>query len=450
MLLEAHRAALIDACSGLELVEQGPLLERLSHDQFCFSPLLKQQLQPCLADLVVRVKQPHEVLQVAAACYRLGIPLTPRGAGSGNYGQCVPLQGGVVLDTSGLEQVRSFNSSTGLLTAEPGCKLLELDQWLQPQGWALRLAPSTWRTATLGGFIAGGSSGVGSLRWGLLRDPGNLLGLEVVTVEAEPRLLQLGPAQAQALNHAYGSNGIFTAITVPTAPWQNWQELVLELPDRPKAFALAAQLGVAALEIDALCYLEQRLAQQLPDLPELATARGDRLLLLASPCSIPVIEQLTAQAGGCLVWQRPQWPPKGLLLRELCWNHTTLQMRSLDPSFTYQLVLLPEPELAFIDAIDGHWPGWLHWHLERVRQGGKQRWVGLPVFPWRGEDQFIALNQAMAAAGGLVFNAHAITVEAGGLGVVDGDQVAAKFANDPKGLLNPGKLKGYMEAIGQA
>jgi hypothetical protein len=32
-------------------------------------------------------------------------------------------------------------------------------------------------------------------------------------------------------------------------------------------------------------------------------------------------------------------------------------------------------------------------------------------------------------------------------GVVDGDQVAAKFANDPKGLLNPGKLKGYMEAI---
>ena len=445
MLLEADRAALIEACSGLELVEQGPLLERLSHDQFFFSPLLQPQLQPCLADLVVRVKQPHEVLQVAAACYRLGIPLTPLGAGSGNYGQCVPLQGGVVLDTSGLEQVRSFNSSTGLLTAEPGCKLLELDQWLQPQGWALRLAPSTWRTATLGGFIAGGSSGVGSLRWGLLRDPGNLLGLEVVTVEAEPRLLQLGPAQAKALNNAYGSNGIFTAITVPTAPWQNWQELVLELPDRPKALALAAQLGVAALEIDALCYLEQRLAQQLPDLPELATARGDRLLLLASPCSIPVIEQLTAQAGGCLVWQRPQWPPKGLLLRELCWNHTTLHARAQEPAFTYLQLLLPQPEGPALAALRQRWGHDLLWHLEAVRAQGQQRLACLPLVRWHRRERLEAVIEHACALGCLLFNPHAITVEDGGLGGVDAEQVAAKASYDPQGLLNPGKLRGWLE-----
>ena len=34
---------------------------------------------------------------------------------------------------------------------------------------------------------------------------------------------------------------------------------------------------------------------------------------------------------------------RGLLLRELCWNHTTLQVRANAPDFTYQLVLLPEP-----------------------------------------------------------------------------------------------------------
>ena len=49
----------------------------------------------------------------------------------------------------------------------------------------------------------------------------------------------------------------------------------------------------------------------------------------------------------------------------------------------------------------------------------------------------------MAAAGGLIFNAHALTVEDSGLGIVDGDQVAAKHTNDPKGLLNPGKLRGF-------
>jgi FAD/FMN-containing dehydrogenase len=440
MLSEQLKADLVRGCEGMELVEHGPLLERLSHDQFNFSPLLQPRLQPCLADLVVRVRAPQEVFKVAALCYRLGVPLTARGAGTGNYGQSVPLHGGVVLDTSGLDQVRSFDSATGVLSAEPGCRLFDLDQWLQPKGWALRLAPSTWRTATLGGFIAGGSSGVGSLRWGLLRDPGNLLGLELVTVEAEPKLLQLGPGEAQALNHAYGTNGIFTAVTVPTAPWQDWQELVLELPNITAALALGEELSVAALEIDALCFLERQLAQQLPELPNLGSVNGDRLLLLASPSALPVIEQLTKKAGGSLLWQRPQWPPGGLLLRELCWNHTTLHLRTLDSNFTYQLVLLPEPELAFIKTINQRWPGWLFWHLERVRQQGKPRWVALPLFRWQGEEQFHALNQAMGAAGGLIFNAHALTVEGGGLGVVDADQVAAKSKYDPKGLLNPGKL----------
>jgi hypothetical protein len=47
--------------------------------------------------------------------------------------------------------------------------------------------------------------------------------------------------------------------------------------------------------------------------------------------------------------------------------------------------------------------------------------------------------------GAFVFNPHVITVEDGGLGVVDADQVAAKAAYDPKGLLNPGKLRGWIE-----
>ena len=442
MVPEATIQALGADLAGLDLVWSEPLLSQLSHDQFSYSPLLAQRLQACVAQLVVRVHRKEELIRVAAQCYRHRVPLTLRGAGTGNYGQCVPLEGGLVVDTSGLDQVRHFDPSSGVLTAEPGCRLLELDRFLQPQGWALRLSPSTWRSASLGGYIAGGSSGVGSLRWGLLRDRGNLLGLEVVTVEAEPKLVQLGPIEAQALNHAYGTNGIFTAITVPTAPWQDWQELVLEVPDRASALALGEELTAAALDIDQLCYLERRLLERMPDLAGLAAGSGDRLLLLASPAAVPLIEALTRAAGGQLLWQRPQWPPRGLLLRELCWNHTTLQVRAHDPSFSYQLVLLPEPASSFMEALGARWPGWLHWHLERVRQGGRPRWVGLPLFRWQGETQLEELNNACLQAGGLVFNAHALTVEGGGLGQGDADQLAAKASYDPSGLLNPGKLTG--------
>ena len=48
--------------SQLDLVDQGPLLQQLSHDQFNFSPLLTPRLQPCCADLVVRASSTAEVV----------------------------------------------------------------------------------------------------------------------------------------------------------------------------------------------------------------------------------------------------------------------------------------------------------------------------------------------------------------------------------------------------
>jgi hypothetical protein len=50
-----------------------------------------------------------------------------------------------------------------------------------------------------------------------------------------------------------------------------------------------------------------------------------------------------------------------------------------------------------------------------------------------------------ADLGAVIFNPHVFTVEDGGLGVIDADQVAAKAAHDPAGLLNPGKLRGWMQ-----
>ena len=48
------------------------------------------------------------------------------------------------------------------------------------------------------------------------------------------------------------------------------------------------------------------------------------------------------------------------------------------------------------------------------------------------------------ALGAVVFNPHVITVEDGGLGVIDADQVKAKNLYDPVGILNPGKLRGAL------
>ena len=69
--------------------------------------------------------------------------------------------------------------------------------------------------ATLGGFIAGGSGGVGSIRWGGLRDFGNILGLRVITWRPS-RASSTSPARTSSRSaHAYGTNGIIVEAEMP-------------------------------------------------------------------------------------------------------------------------------------------------------------------------------------------------------------------------------------------
>jgi FAD/FMN-containing dehydrogenase len=169
-------------------VEDNPVLVRQkSRDFFWYSPVLKRQLDHVTGDLVVSPKSEEEVIRVLRAAFAHAVPVTPRGAGTGNYGQAMPLSGGVVLSLAEMNRVRAIRP--GVVVAEAGAIMEKLDEEVKAAGGQeLRLHPSTYRTATLGGFIAGGSGGVGSIRWGGLRDPGNILRLRVVTCEAEPRV----------------------------------------------------------------------------------------------------------------------------------------------------------------------------------------------------------------------------------------------------------------------
>lgn len=445
--LAAVASSLERSGSGVTLLRDGADLARLSSDFHDYSPVLIPLLAGRVAQLAALACSVEQVMAVAAACARHGVPLTVRGAGTGNYGQCVPLAGGVVLDLSGLRRVRHIDPHSGVLEAEAGCRLADLDSALLPHGRALRLAPSTWRTATLAGFIAGGSGGIGSLRWGFLRDPGNLLGLEVVTVEPEPRLLRLEGEAAQPLNHAYGTNGILTALRVATTAAIPWQQLVLGFDDWGAALEAARALPATALELDALCLLEAPVAEALP-WPQGCPPphpQEHRLLLLAAPDALDPLLACCERRGGRLRWSEPQGSSRGVPLRELCWNHTTLHWRARHPGWTYLQMLLPQPEAPLLAAVTERWGARVRWHLEAVRQAGCPRLAGLPLVQLANAEALDALMAFCRERGAVIFDPHALTVEEGGLGVVNADQVAAKAAHDPAGLLNPGKLRGWSE-----
>ena len=146
-----------------------------------------------------------------------------------------------------------------------------------------------------------------------------------------------------------------------------------------------------------------------------------------------------------LRWQQPQGSSRGGTLRELTWNHTTLHWRARNRGWTYLQLALPDPERPLLDAVRQHWGDRVLWHLEIVRQGGATRLTALPVVQSEDAD---ALGELMALCrhhGAGIADPHVLSVEDGGSGRVDADQVAAKLAHDPAGLLNPGKLRGWTE-----
>jgi FAD/FMN-containing dehydrogenase len=439
--LQALLADLADT-DQLKLLQGDAELLRFSRDAYDYSPVLREQLKHCRAGLVVRPESVDAVRTVAAACARHGVPLTLRGAGTGNYGQCVPLEGGVVMLMGALASVRSVDPDSGVVEVECGCLLRDLDQRLADHNRQLRLLPSTWRTATIGGFIAGGSGGIGSVRWGFLRDPGHLLGLELVTLEPEPRTLQLDGADAEALNHAYGTNGIITALRLATAPRVCWQEVAIDCSDWMVAVQLALRCQQAALELFLCTVLERPIVDQLPAWSG-APSGCHRLLLLVAPDGVTTVERLAAAVGAQCHRLGGEKEHQGNGLRELSWNHTTLHCRSLDPGWTYLQMLLPQPELPLLERLRADWGDDLLWHLEGVRQAGEARLAALPLVRWQGQEALVRLIDQCRGLGAVIFNPHVLTVEDGGLGVIDADQVAAKQRHDPMGLLNPGKLRGW-------
>ena len=440
-------AALAAELSTLRPVREGEELARLSSDFHTYSPVLEPLLAPCRAQLAVRVHSLEELRRVASACARHAVPLTLRGAGTGNYGQCVPLSGGLVLDLSGLRRLRQLDPVSGVFTAEAGITLAALDLQLAEGGRSLRLAPSTLRSASLGGFVAGGAGGVGSLRWGFLRDPGNLLGLEVMTLEPEPRLLQLDAEASAPLNHAYGTNGILTALTLPSCAAVNWQQLVVGFERWEAALDSLQELGHTAFLLNNAALLEATVAAALPWPAGCAPppAGEHRLLLLAAPDAMGVLPAWLAVRGGTIHWREPQAGGRGLPLRELCWNHTTLHWRGSHPDWTYLQLLLPADPQPALSALRQRWGEDLLWHLEAVRQQGGARLSGLPLVRFRSVVALAELIDHCRSLGVLVFDPHECTVEDGGMGQVDHAQVAAKAAFDPAGLLNPGKLRGWLE-----
>ncbi|UIL53757.1 MULTISPECIES: FAD-binding oxidoreductase [Pantoea] len=434
------------AFPDLDWTLQPPKVKRLSRDFHWFSPVLKRQLEDKQADAVVKPRSEEELSLLVSACVQHQLPLILRGGATGNYGQLVPLEGGILVDMTGFNQLCEL--SDGVVRAQAGMRLAEIEALTRPTGWELRCMPSTYRLATLGGLYGGGFGGIGSINYGPLAAAGNVLSVKVMTVEAEPRILQIPAPQALLLHHAYGSNGIVLEVELALAPVHHWIERLDVFDDFTDALdyanAFARSPGV----------VKRQLALFAAPIPGYFThlnghyqAGQHAVISLIAGESERLATGLLEKYRGSNAVRQPADAAReaNASLMEYCWNHTTLHALKADSTLTYlQSAFNPACYRQQIIDMAARLGDEVMSHIEFLRDGeGNITASGLQLVRYTSEARLNEIMDTFRAHDVRINNPHVYQIEEGKQGEIKPEVVSVKQCLDPDGLLNPGKLKGW-------
>jgi len=155
-------------------------MEGYSYDE---TPLVKRYFP----QVVVKPRDTEAVAKLLALANEKSIPVTPRGAGTGVSGGCIPVYGGILLSLERMNRILEIDRENFVAVVEPGVTLSELINQVEQQGLYYPLYPGEM-TATIGGNVATNAGGMNAVKYGVTRH--NVLGLEAVLPNGE--IIQTG------------------------------------------------------------------------------------------------------------------------------------------------------------------------------------------------------------------------------------------------------------------
>ena len=172
-------------------------------------------------DAVVEAESAENVAAVLKICSESKTPVTVRGAGTGQAGGSVPVNGGVVLSIKGMNKVLGFDETERTLTVQPGVLLQDVKAEAERRGLYYPPDPGE-KTATIGGNAATDAGGPCAVKYGSTRD----YVASALVVTADGSIVRVD--EKEKLDNIIGSEGTLGVIT----------ELTLRLIDKPKADAI--------------------------------------------------------------------------------------------------------------------------------------------------------------------------------------------------------------------
>ena len=173
-------------------------------------------------DAVVIPRDTADVARLARFCSDRGIPIVPRGAGTGLSGGAIPIEGGVVVSFSRMSRILELDAANLRAVVQPGLVNLHLSTAAAPHGLYFVPDPSSQKACTIGGNVAENSGGPHTLAYGVTTN--HVTGLEIVLTDGT--IVRLGGKATEAEGYdliglfvgSEGTLGLVTEITVRLTP----------------------------------------------------------------------------------------------------------------------------------------------------------------------------------------------------------------------------------------
>jgi glycolate oxidase len=168
---DADVQARLREIAGAEYVfVEGERFEAYSHDA------VKEKFPP---EAVVLPRTAKEISEILKLANERMFPVTARGGGVGYTGGAVPVEGGIVIGTDRMNEIKEINYDDLYVITEPGVRTFDLQQAVEARGLFYPPDPASFRDSFIGGNIAENAGGMRSAKYGVTKH--YVLGLEVVT-----------------------------------------------------------------------------------------------------------------------------------------------------------------------------------------------------------------------------------------------------------------------------
>ena len=140
-----------------------------------------------MPEVLIRVHTTEEISGIMKYAYERTIPVTVRGSGTGLVGAAVPVEGGILLETTQMNKIIEIDSDTLTVTVQPGVLLMELAAFCEDNDFLYPPDPGE-KSATIGGNISTNAGGMRAVKYGVTRD--YVRGLTVVMPNGD--IMKLG------------------------------------------------------------------------------------------------------------------------------------------------------------------------------------------------------------------------------------------------------------------